>query len=510
MKRLLMFFSLLAIANLLYAADELTFTVNGVSFTMVRVEEGSFMMGASEEQEVGASDDERPVHQVTLSTFCIGKTEVTQELWKAVMGYNPSRTKGDNLPVTNVSWDNCQRFLNKLNSLTGKKFRLPTEAEWEFAARGGNMSMGYTYSGSYKCDDVAWSENNSNKKVHEVATKKPNELGVYDMSGNVKEWCLDKYSIYSRGPQTNPLNTSGTKYVVRGGSCAFEKTECRVSKRFSCPPEESYNNFGFRIALSDNEKNEDIIIPKRVKYLTKPFEQKTVKATETFTVNGVSFTMIGVEGGTYTMGATPEQGKDASNREKPVHEVTVNSFYIGQTEVTQALWKAVMGRNGSCLEGNDLPVQCVSYDVVTDFIKKLRSLTGKNFRLPTEAEWEYAARGGNKSRHFKYSGSNKLKDVAWYEKSTPKFYIGPHPVAKKAPNELGIYDMSGNVWEWCVDDYYEYDPEPLSNPIHVHNNEDYIIRGGAWDDKDSSCRITRRSFKSKYFDGLYLGLRLAL
>ena len=157
--------------------------VNGVSFEMARVEGGTFRMGATSEQEDEADSDETPVHSVTLSGYYIGKTEVTQALWQAVMGSNPSRFKGSDLPVECVSWNDCQEFIKKLNRLTGRNFRLPTEAEWEFACRGGNNSRGYKYSGSNDIDNVAWYWDNSGEKTHPVGTKAPNELGIYDMSG---------------------------------------------------------------------------------------------------------------------------------------------------------------------------------------------------------------------------------------------------------------------------------------------------------------------------------------
>ena len=163
------------------------FTVNGVSFEMVRVEGGTFRMGATSEQEADDWDREKPVHSVTLSSYYIGKTEVTQALWKAVMGSNPSYFKSDNQPVENVSWNDCHEFIRKLNALTGQNFRLPTEAEWEFACRGGNNSRGYKYSGSNNLGSVAWYDGNSGNKTHPVGTKAPNELGIYDMSGNVWE-----------------------------------------------------------------------------------------------------------------------------------------------------------------------------------------------------------------------------------------------------------------------------------------------------------------------------------
>ena len=187
-----------------YTPEILRFVVEGVSFDMVEVRGGTFRMGATSEQGSDADSDENPVHSVTLSGYYIGKTEVTQALWKAVMGSNPSEFKGDNLPVEYVFWYDCQEFIRKLNALTGQDFRLPTEAEWEFACRGGNNSRGYKYSGSDCIDDVAWYVDNSGSKTHPVATKLPNELGIYDMSGNVDEWCNDWYGYYSRGAQTNP------------------------------------------------------------------------------------------------------------------------------------------------------------------------------------------------------------------------------------------------------------------------------------------------------------------
>ena len=228
-----------------------TITVKGVSFTMIAVEGGTFQMGATSEQGSDAESDESPVHNVTLSDYYIGETEVTQELWQAVMGKNPSYSKGNKKPVENVTWNECQEFIKKLNQLTGKSFRFPTEAEWEYAARGGNKSKGYKYSGSNTIDNVAWYTSNSGSKTHDVKTKQANELGIYDMSGNVYEWCQDWYGSYSNGAQTNPTgSSSGSSRVLRGGSWGSIAGRCRVSNRSSNYSGYLSNHLGLRLSHS--------------------------------------------------------------------------------------------------------------------------------------------------------------------------------------------------------------------------------------------------------------------
>jgi len=189
---------------------------------------------------------------VTLTNdYYMGKYEVTQALWQAVMGSNPSNFKGDNLPVEKVSWNDCQEFISKLNSLAGRKFRLPTEAEWEYAARGGKKSRGYQYSGSSNITDVAWYDGNSGSKTHPVGTKQANELGIYDMSGNVWEWCSDRYGSYSSFSQTNPTGSySGAFRVLRGGGWGSFAWFCCLSFRRNFAPDFRHYDLGLRLALS--------------------------------------------------------------------------------------------------------------------------------------------------------------------------------------------------------------------------------------------------------------------
>ena len=227
-------------------------TVKGVTFNMIRVEGGKFTMGATSEMSEPYGN-EKPTHQVTLSTYYIGETEVSQALWKAVMGSNPSSFKGDNLPVERVSWNDCQDFINKLNQLTNKEFRLPTEAEWEFAARGGNKSNHTQYSGSKNIGDVAWYDENSGGKTHPVKTKQANELGIYDMSGNVGEWCQDWYGRYSSSTQVNPTgpDSGAAGRVIRGGDLFRFDMYCRSSYRCSGTPVHRSFNLGLRLVFPE-------------------------------------------------------------------------------------------------------------------------------------------------------------------------------------------------------------------------------------------------------------------
>ena len=242
-----------SLSGVLTNVDNISIPVKyGISIDMVRVEAGTFTMGATAEMK-NTEDSEKPTHRVTLTNdYYIGKYEVTQALWQAVMGDDPSYFKGDNLPVEAVTWDDCQEFIGKLNRITGQTFRLPTEAEWEYAARGGNKSRGYQYSGSNNLSDVAWFEDNSGSKTHAVGTKQPNELGIYDMSGNVWEWCQDWYETYSSSSQVNPTGAnSGSCRVVRGVSWYNNARNCRLSLRGSNTPDFRSSNLGLRLVLSE-------------------------------------------------------------------------------------------------------------------------------------------------------------------------------------------------------------------------------------------------------------------
>ena len=465
-----------------------TFEVNGVKFNMMCVEGGTMTIGAGDIMEYRR----RPEHKTTISDFYIGQTQVTQELWQAVMGDNPSVFKSDTSsshPVENVSVIDIQEFLTKLNAMTGVNFRLPTEAEWEYAARGGQKSKGFMYAGSDDRNQVAWygvSDKNGGT-THPVAQKRPNELGLYDMHGNVWEWLHDKYTdIINVYPSVNPTGfisnlkaspvaCGSAYYSDLGPSNAWGWVGVgSISTRSSW--------FGFRLALSDED----------------PFMA--------IDVNNYRFHMMLVKGGTFQMGAASTDATAIEN-ERPAHQVTLSDYYVGQTEVTRALWKTVMGSLPDGGEADNKPITNVNYDECQTFITQLNDLTGRHFRLPTEAEWEFAARGGNQSKGYKYAGSNDVDSVAWWQETSGDTI---HPVAQLMPNELGIYDMSGNVFEWCSDWYGDYASNAQINPQGAASGTQRVGRGGGYRAEDNRCRVTRRIPTDPEQRMTTLGLRLVL
>lgn len=461
-----------------------------LSINMMCVEGGTFMMGAMDGDTL-ARNAEKPAHLVTLNyDYSIMQTEVTQEMWEAVMGEDiydliaessypdskPISTKG-NFPVGYVRLKQCLEFIDSLNARTGLHFRMPTEAEWEYAARGGHRSKGFLYSGSDDMSDVAY----INYGI--VAKLKPNELGIYDMSGNIAEMTLDYLVDHETGypsaeAQVNPrrISSSGNR-AVRGLKRFSSYVNLRISHRSAYTPSWCGPGMGFRLVLPEE------------------------RDFRTIYVNGVFFDMAFVEGGTFMM------GDDSSDNASPAHQVTLSDYYIGQTEVTQALWKAVMGTNPSKFSGNNLPVECVSWEDCQVFVQKLSEMTGLHFRLPTEAEWEFAARGGVKSRGYAYVGSDDVDSVAWYGDNSGQ---KTHLIAGKKPNELGIYDMSGNVWEWCQDWHEPYTAEPQVNPKGASEGEKRVLRGGAYDVIKSSCYVLCRVGRFPNHISNFAGLRIVL
>ncbi|MBQ6688273.1 MAG: SUMF1/EgtB/PvdO family nonheme iron enzyme [Bacteroidales bacterium] len=591
-------------------ATTMSVDVNGIVIDLVLVEGGTFTMGATPDLMALAQydPDELPAHKVTLDSYYMGKYEVTQELWIEIMGANPSQMiRKNECPVDGISYLQCLEFVKKLNERTGLRFSLPTEAQWEYAARGGNKSQGFLYSGSNDATEVGWVEENMVEfGQHPGGEKAPNELGIYDMTGNINEWCLDIYGPYPAEPQTNPtgaeLSGNSALYVVRGGSFLVQSARwCRNTKRISYPDMYTQMDIGMRLVLKDPASGPDpepeisapTVVTGQVSDVTdisatasltiasdggaavtvcgivwdeepNPTEDLSTKITfdgteanytyqltglnagttyyyrayatneagtaygneYSFTtesssestmsvdVNGIVIDLILVEGGTFTMGATPDLIELAKydEDELPAHEVTLDSYYMGKYEVTQELWIEIMGANPSMMiKKDECPVDGMNYLQCLEFIKKLNERTGMHFSLPTEAQWEYAARGGNKSKGFLYSGSNDPTEVGWVGENMAEF--GQHPGGGKAPNELGIYDMTGNLNEWCLDYYGPYPAEPQTNPTGPEDNQYTlrVVRGGAFHlDSAGYSRNTKRQSYPENYSVLDIGLRLVL
>ncbi len=451
----------------------MSYTVGAVSFEMLKAPSGNFTMGVS-------ADNRRKVTKgiaqpVALDGFVISAEPVSQALWTEVMGKNPSQIKDPKAPVDMVSWVDIQKFLSKLEKRTGKSFSLPTEAQWEYAHHL-NGDKGFT---------------------------------------SVAEWCLDNYDEVPEDATKDDYFVPMSLMVNPAGP---EKGSAKVVRTtLERMPVESHTRrvkVGFRLAQpTEDVLNEDILGPIDGTVVKREKVDASSGLPESFTVGNESFKMVMVQGGTFSMGFnstdSPYLDFKVPENEVNAHQVTLDDFAIGESEVTVGLWYAVMG---SIPYLNDIkepnkPVGNVSWYDCQVFLRKLNAMTGRIFRLPTEAEWEYAARGGKFSRHYGFSGSNDMKISMWnIDNADSK----PQIVKTKKPNELGIYDMSGNVWEWCYDRAEEYPTDPQVNPTGAKEGGTRILRGGSCASRWDACRISNRSYMpGKNFKGTF-GLRLAL
>ncbi len=504
-----------------------------VNLDMIWIEPGTFIMG-SPEDELGRWDDETQ-HQVTLTKgYWLGKYEVTQAQYEAVMGTNPSNWKGADLPVEQVSWYDATNFCAKLTEIEktagrlpeGYEYTLPTEAQWEYACRAGTRSAlnsGKDLSNSeespyeYKCpemDEVGWYYYNSgfidsdgnwtdNGKTFPVGQKQPNAWGLYDMHGNVFEWCLDWWGDYPTSSVTDPKGPSTGSYRVMRGGCLNRSADlCRSASRSDYSPDDYFIDRGFRVALSfcgKESENKDMTIPLS---------------------EDVNMDMIWIEPGTFTMGS-PEDELGRRDDEMQ-HQVTLTSgYWLGQYEVTQAQYQTIMGTNPSYFKGDDLPVEQVSWDDATEFCKKLTEIEktagrlpeGYEYTLPTEAQWEYACRAGTTTALN--NGKNlsdiekcpEMDEVGWYLHNNDS---KTHPVGQKQPNAWGLYDMHGNVMEWCLDWYGEYPTSSATDPTGASTGSDRVLRGGSWYIRADGCRSASRGYFNPDLNYYDFGFRVAL
>lgn len=430
-----------------------TYYIKGAELKMTAIPGGAFTMGVSQEgRKIKGSSSCR---QVVLDGFSISPVPVSQALWKAVMGSNPSSVQNESAPVDNVSYTDCCKFVAKLSKLTGVAFELPSEAALEYA---------------WKSGLVAENQN--------------------------LEWTKDWWTASM--PQTLIYNPESPEKVENSITVRSPKERAGLEEYRKAP------GLSFSVMVNTAVPCNDEIVNT---YVTQVVEPETSCKNETFEVGGVKFNMKAVPGGSFKMGATKEQ-RSYSEDEKPVRDVVVNDFEIGETEVTAGLWKAVMGYLpfGNQEKDKDWavkPVVNVSWYDCQAFILKLREITGRKFRLPLEAEWEYAARGGRNSRSYIFAGYNAADIVAVYGKE------GGSVAAVKSlrSNELGLYDMSGNAWEWCHDRYSKYGMPVGSSPEEA---EVHVMRGGSASSARSKCRVSNRSKIPAWTVRDTFGFRLAL
>jgi len=500
----------------------------GVKLEMVKIPAGNFRRA-----------DGKTVR--LTKSYWLGKYEVTNEQWQAVMrGYrasqdgtdlsDPSSRKGAKRPVEGVSWNDAMDFCKRLNELyadklpRGYRIDLPTEAQWEYACRAGTTTN-YSYGNASDTDKMNFDGNNpyggGSKGVCRGATVDvgslgyKNAFGLYDMHGNVCEWCRDWFKSYG-GDTADPTGpATGSKRVNRGGGWFSSARDCRSAFRDGIDPGSRGKGLGCRLALVPDEGYSS-----GSKAARDTFPNRSTSAADAVGFSGgdrtislpggVSMEMVRLEAGSFEMSA-----RDGENFDGEVaHRATLKrDFCIGRTEVTQAQWRAVMGTNPSKFKGDDLPVEQVSWNDAMEFCEKLndsgKAPRGWKFTLPTETQWEYAARGGKKSKGYKYSGSDKADDVAWYDANSGH---KTHPVGQKKANEIGLYDMSGNVYEWCLDDSKK-DSSKLTAEFSRGNDRsssDRALRGGCWFFNARYCRSACGGRSAPGDRGYDIGFRVAL
>jgi len=499
---------------------------NSLGMKFVWIPPGSFMMGSPKE-EIGRQADgggDETQHKVTLTKgFYMGVYTVTQEEWQAVMDKNPSHFKGEkNLPAEMVSWDDCQAFIQKLREKDKKPYRLPFEAEWEYACRAGTSTPFYfgetisTDQANYSGDIYGTGKKGvSRGKTIPVGSFPANAFGLHDMHGNVFQWCQDWLGDYPQKEVVDPQGPEkGTLRVLRGGSWGYNPQECRSAIRRWIGPGIRNSNFGFRLCFSLEEDG----IPAPKKDL--PKKEQAAVPPKPFT-NAIGMKFVWIPPGNFMMGSPKEEKEREKFWDGPkapdetLHKVTLTKgFYMAVYTVTQEQWQEVMGKNPSHFKGEKkLPVEQVSCDDCQEFIKKLREKDKKPYRLPSEAEWEYCCRAGTTTPfHFGETISTEQANYNGdYIYGTGKKGVNRQktvPVGSFPANAWGLHDMHGNVWQWCQDWLGDYPQKDVVDPTGPEKGTLRVLRGGSWGGHPGYCRSACRLRLEPGYRGYNNGLRV--
>jgi formylglycine-generating enzyme required for sulfatase activity len=499
--------------------------VNSIGMKLALISAGSFEMGGPD-SDPDANSDEKPRHPVRITRpFYLGIHEVTQDEYRAITGAAPSTLRGsDDLPVETVNWFDAIAFCNALSlkeglppfyviegerieepDRTGTGYRLPTEAEWEYACRAGSATRFCFGDDAAALGEYAWYGGNSGKHSHPVGQKRPNAWGLYDMHGNVAEWCWDGYEFdyYWTSPGAVPFDPSlAAKRMLRGASWGHDPRDCRSAYRGTSRPGQRDLAIGFRVARG-------LIVPHEA--ASKPGPGRDLTASAKTITNPIGMKLALIPAGEFLMGL-PDSDPDADPDEKPQHRVQITRpFYLGVHEVTQAQYRAVTGATPSTFKRfGDLPVETVGWlDAIAfcNALSRKEGLTpfyvidgqrvevpdweGAGYRLPTEAEWEYACRAGSATRFCFGDDAAVLGNFAWYSRNSVGW---THPVGQKQPNAWGLYDMHGNVAEWCWDGFIpdSYQKSPGAVPFDPSPDQQRLVRGGNWYTDPNECRSAYR------------------
>lgn len=475
---------------------------NTIGMELTLIPPGSFQMGDGAHQ-AGSPTNQIPRHDVGIgASFYMGTFEVTQGQWKAVMQSRPWHgmslvAEGDDFPAVYVSWKDADAFCKKLSEIEGRRYRLPTEAEWEYVCRAGKLtaySFGDIDSPTDHFSSHVWCRETlppDSQHAQQIGTKLPNPWGICDMHGNVAEWCQDWYSAdyYRYSPAQDPTGPeSGNERVLRGGSWFGSVAKCTASFRTGYAPSLGYDHIGFRVVQLG--------------------EDSTVRGeTGNSGLERLGLAFVTIPAGRFLMGVespplavrSSTTGENLARKWRdamPQHEVEMGEFAISRTEITQSQWELVMGTRPWAAQlgsGPDLPATHVTWEEAVEFCRRLGERNGKSYRLPTEAEWEYACRAGSTTTYGFGDDPRALTRYAWYSESFLE--QSPHAVGKKLPNLWGLRDMHGNVEEWCHDfysrDYYERSPE--QNPLGPTTGDYRVVRGGSFISSPTGCASAYRS-----------------